>query len=72
MKATFLLVLEALLAAGMVSVAGAQSPEVTHNTWTSGTPLPVAVFCRQYLWRARRMGCKFFPESGRALAQGQA
>lgn len=42
MKATFWLVLVSVLVTGMVEVVGAQNPEVTHNTWTSGTPMPTA------------------------------
>ena len=43
MKATSWLVLVSLLVIGMVAVAGAQSSEVTHNTWTSGAAMPTPV-----------------------------
>jgi len=40
MKTTFRLLLVSLLFVGTASQMKAQSPEVTHNTWTSGAPLP--------------------------------
>ena len=40
MKATSWLVLVSLVFIGTASLVKAQSPEVTHNTWTSGAPLP--------------------------------
>ncbi|MGA3093475.1 MAG: kelch repeat-containing protein [Terriglobales bacterium] len=43
MKATLWLVMVALFLGSMVSLAAAQTPAVTHNTWTSGVPLPTAV-----------------------------
>ncbi|MGA7684449.1 MAG: kelch repeat-containing protein [Terriglobales bacterium] len=43
MKTTFRLVLLSLLFVGAASLAKSQNPEVTHNTWTSGSPLPTAV-----------------------------
>lgn len=42
MKTTFWLVLVSLLLTGMASIAAAQTPEVTHNTWSSGTAMPTA------------------------------
>ena len=43
MKTAFRLMLAPLLFIGTSSLVKAQSPEVTHNTWTSGVPLPTAV-----------------------------
>jgi N-acetylneuraminic acid mutarotase len=43
MKTAFGLMLVSLLFLGAASSVKAQSPEVTHNTWTSGTPLPTPV-----------------------------
>jgi len=43
MKTTSLLVV-LLLFAGAASVAVAQTPAVAHNTWTSGSPMPTAVW----------------------------
>jgi len=43
MKTKFRLLLAALALIGTASLAKAQSPEVTHNTWTSGAPLATAV-----------------------------
>ena len=42
MKTTFRLLLVSLLFVGTASQMKAQSPEVTHNTWTSGTAMPTA------------------------------
>jgi N-acetylneuraminic acid mutarotase len=44
MKTTFPLAVVFLLSAGLASVAVAQIPAVTHNTWSSGAPIPTAVF----------------------------
>jgi len=44
MKTAFRLVLLSLLFIVMASLMNAQSPEVTHNTWTSGAALPTAVW----------------------------
>jgi len=35
--------LAAVLLVGVVSIAEAQNPAVTHNTWTSGAPIPTPV-----------------------------
>jgi N-acetylneuraminic acid mutarotase len=43
MKTAFRLLLVSLLFLGTASLVEAQSPEVTHNTWTSGAPMPTAV-----------------------------
>lgn len=43
MKTAFRLLLLSLLFVGTASLVTAQSPEVTHNTWTSGAPLPTPV-----------------------------
>ncbi|MGA9639863.1 MAG: kelch repeat-containing protein [Terriglobales bacterium] len=43
MKTTLRLMLISLLLIGTASLVGAQSPAVTHNTWTSGAALPTAV-----------------------------
>jgi N-acetylneuraminic acid mutarotase len=43
MKATSLVLSVSLLLIGMSVVGGAQSPAVTHNTWTSAAPLPTPV-----------------------------
>jgi N-acetylneuraminic acid mutarotase len=43
MKTAFRFMLASLMFMGTASLVKAQSPEVTHNTWTSGAPLPTAV-----------------------------
>ncbi len=43
MKTVFRLALVSILWTGMVSFAAGQIPEVTHNTWTSGAPMPTPV-----------------------------
>ena len=43
MKTTFRLLLVSLLFIGTASLVKAQSPAVTHNTWTSGAALPTPV-----------------------------
>ena len=43
MKTTFRSILVSLLLIGTTSLVNAQSPAVTHNTWSSGTPLPTPV-----------------------------
>jgi N-acetylneuraminic acid mutarotase len=43
MKTAFRLLLLSLLFSASLSLLNAQTPEVTHNTWTSGTPLPTPV-----------------------------
>jgi N-acetylneuraminic acid mutarotase len=43
MQNTFRLLLVSLLFIGTASLMNAQTPAVTHNTWTSGTTLPTAV-----------------------------
>src|ERR1700690_321435 len=43
MKVTSLMLSVWLLLIAMSVVAGAQSPAVTHNTWTSGAAMPTAV-----------------------------
>jgi N-acetylneuraminic acid mutarotase len=43
MKTAFRLLFASLLLVGTTSLVNAQTPEVTHNTWTSGAPLPTAV-----------------------------
>ncbi|HEY4840748.1 MAG TPA: kelch repeat-containing protein [Terriglobales bacterium] len=43
MKTALRLMLASILFVGTVSLVKAQSPEVTHNTWTSGAPMPTAV-----------------------------
>jgi hypothetical protein len=42
MKTAFWFVSVSLLLTGVVSLANAQSPAVTHNTWTTGTAMPTA------------------------------
>ncbi len=42
MKTTFRLLLVSLFFIGATSLVNAQNPEVTHNTWTTGVPLPTA------------------------------
>src|ERR1700690_2704721 len=42
MKTAFRLMLLSLLFIGAVSLINAQSAQVSHNTWTSGTPMPTA------------------------------
>lgn len=44
MKTAFRLILASLLFAGVASLAKAQAPAVTHNTWTSGAPIPTPVY----------------------------
>ena len=44
MKAAFRLLLVSLLLPGAASLAQQQAPAVSHNTWTSGTPMPTALF----------------------------
>ncbi|MGD0823551.1 MAG: kelch repeat-containing protein, partial [Terriglobales bacterium] len=44
MKTTFPLAVVFLLSAGLASVAVAQIPAVTHNTWSSGALIPTPVF----------------------------
>ena len=43
MKTASRLLLVSLLFVGAASFAQEQAPAVTHNTWTSGTPLPTPV-----------------------------
>lgn len=43
MKTAFRLLLAAFVFIGTASLVKAQAPAVTHNTWTSGTPLPTPV-----------------------------
>src|SRR5271157_4134183 len=43
MKTAFRLMLASLMFLGTASLVKAQSPAVTHNTWTSGAPMPVAL-----------------------------
>ena len=47
MKSTFLLVLALLLSASLAKPVAAQSPTVTHNTWTSGASMPKALLAPQ-------------------------
>jgi hypothetical protein len=42
MKITFQLLLLSLVFIGMAPLAKAQTPEITHNSWTSGTAMPTA------------------------------
>ena len=42
MKTAFRLLLLSLLFVGTVSLVKAQTPEVTHNTWTTGASMPTA------------------------------
>ena len=44
MKTSSLLVMVLLLSFGAASVAVAQTPAVAHNRWTSGAPMPTAVW----------------------------
>ena len=44
MKTTFRLLLISLLLLGIASFAQEQAPAVNHNTWTSGAPMPTAVW----------------------------
>ena len=44
MKTALRLLLASLLFTGTASLAEAQTPEITHNTWTSGAPMPTALF----------------------------
>jgi len=44
MKTTFLLVPIMLLSASLAKPAAAQSPAVTHNTWSSGAAIPTPVY----------------------------
>jgi N-acetylneuraminic acid mutarotase len=44
MKTAFRFLLLLLVSVGTASLATAQSPEVTHNTWTAGKPMPTARF----------------------------
>jgi N-acetylneuraminic acid mutarotase len=44
MRTTFPQAVVFLLLAGLTSVSVAQIPAVTHNTWSSGAPIPTAVF----------------------------
>ena len=43
MKTTFRLISLSLLFIGTAALVQAQIPAVTHNTWTSGAPLPTPV-----------------------------
>lgn len=43
MKTTFLVAVVLLLSVGTASAAVAQKPAVSHNTWTSGAPMPRAL-----------------------------
>ncbi len=43
MKTAFRFMLASLLLIGTASLLQAQTPEIVHNTWTSGTPLPTPV-----------------------------
>src|ERR1700733_1818789 len=43
MKIAFRFALMSLFLTGMISVVEAQIPAVTHNTWTSGAPMAIAV-----------------------------
>ena len=47
MKSTFLFVLALLLSASLAKPVAAQSPTVTHNTWTSGASMPTALLAPQ-------------------------
>ena len=44
MKTTFRLLFALLLLMGVASFAQEQAPAVNHNTWTSGAPMPTAVW----------------------------
>jgi N-acetylneuraminic acid mutarotase len=44
MKTTLQLMLVMLLSIGVASFAQEQAPSVTHNTWSSGTPMPTPVW----------------------------
>lgn len=43
MRTAFRLTLASLLFIGTASLATAQTPEITHNVWTTGTPIPTPV-----------------------------
>ncbi len=42
MKTAFRFMLVSLLLIGTASLVNAQTPEVTHNTWTAGTAMPTS------------------------------